>query len=219
MPGLSQSTDKPMVISGKKLISVMGAIGLLLPPILIVASVITGGCSLVQDSISAYYYTGARNVFVGALCALSISFMVYKGYSLFDEWLANAASILALGVAFFPTSITAVDCINETVGDSLISKIHFISAALLFVSFVIFSLFLFTRSDKELTKRKIIENRVYRISGYLIIVAIVAIFIWMMVIDQINYPTIAKMKPVFWLESLALWAFSVSWLTKGRFFK
>jgi hypothetical protein len=27
---------------------------------------------------------------------------------------------------------------------------------------------------------------------------------------------LAELKPVFWLESLALWAFGLSWMTKGE---
>jgi hypothetical protein len=219
LPGLANSTAKPNVISGKQLISVIGLLGFLLPVLLIVISVTQGGCSIVQDSISAYYFTVARNVFVGTLCALSISFLVYKGYSLFDEWLANAASLFALGVAFFPTSIISADCITDNIGASVVSKVHFISAGLLFASFVVFSLLLFTKTDKELTRKKIIENKVYRICGYTIVVAIVGIFIWMMVMDQSKYPGIAELSPVFWLESVALWAFSISWLTKGKLFQ
>lgn len=220
IPGLTNNSSIPSAISGRKLILLIGILGFALPVVLIIISVALESCSIIQGSISAYYFTVSRNVFVGVLCALSICLFVYKGYSKFDEWLANLAGFFSLGVAFFPTSIIAEDCIQQTVPSSIISVIHFISAALLFTAFAIFSLFLFTKSDetKPITQSKLNENRVYRICGYIIIAAILSIFVWMVIMKPENYPQIDKLSPVFWLESIALWAFSVSWLTKSKLF-
>jgi hypothetical protein len=56
-----------------------------------------------QESISAYYYTAARNVFVAALCCLGIMLIVYKGSADTEDVLLNLAGTLAFFVAFVPT--------------------------------------------------------------------------------------------------------------------
>jgi hypothetical protein len=58
-----------------------------------------------QGSISAYYYTAARNVFVAALCCLGILMIVYKGSTDSEDVLLNLAGTLAFFVAFVPSSI------------------------------------------------------------------------------------------------------------------
>ncbi len=61
-----------------------------------------------QGSISAYYYTAARNVFVATLCCLGIMLIVYKGSNDTEDVLLNLAGTLAFFVAFVPVSIPEV---------------------------------------------------------------------------------------------------------------
>jgi hypothetical protein len=55
-----------------------------------------------QDSISGYYYTPVRAVFVGTLLAVGLALVVIKGEKLEDLFL-NIAGMLAPVVAFVPT--------------------------------------------------------------------------------------------------------------------
>ena len=55
-----------------------------------------------QDSISGYYYTPVRAVFVGTLLAVGLTLIVIKGEGLEDFFL-NMAGMLAPVVAFVPT--------------------------------------------------------------------------------------------------------------------
>jgi hypothetical protein len=57
-----------------------------------------------QDSISAYYYTPARPVFVGVMIAIGVSLIVIKGSTAFEDGCLNAAGMLAPIVAFVPTT-------------------------------------------------------------------------------------------------------------------
>jgi NADH:ubiquinone oxidoreductase subunit 6 (subunit J) len=61
-----------------------------------------------QGSISAYYYTAARNVFVATLCCLGIMLIVYKGSKDTEDVLLNLAGALAFFVAFVPIKIPDV---------------------------------------------------------------------------------------------------------------
>src|SRR6478736_4754821 len=54
-------------------------------------------------SISAYYYTPARGVFVGSLCALGACLIAYKGHSPEEDVLLNFSGFMAFVVAMVPT--------------------------------------------------------------------------------------------------------------------
>ena len=54
-------------------------------------------------SISAYYYTPARTVFVGSLCALGASLIAYRGHSPEEDVLLNFSGFMAFVVAMVPT--------------------------------------------------------------------------------------------------------------------
>jgi hypothetical protein len=57
-----------------------------------------------QTSVSAYYYTPVRAVFVGALVAIGLGLIVLKGSTWIEDSALNAAGMLAPVVAFAPTS-------------------------------------------------------------------------------------------------------------------
>jgi hypothetical protein len=61
------------------------------------------GHSCWLGSISAYYYTPARSVFVGSLCALGASLIAYKGHSPEEDVLLNFSGFMAFVVAMVPT--------------------------------------------------------------------------------------------------------------------
>lgn len=61
------------------------------------------GRSCVLGSISAYYYTPARTIFVGSLCALGVALIAYRGHTSEQETLLNFSGFMALVVAMVPT--------------------------------------------------------------------------------------------------------------------
>ncbi|HEY7069537.1 MAG TPA: hypothetical protein VH479_05465 [Acidimicrobiales bacterium] len=61
-----------------------------------------------QRSISAYYYTPVRAIFVGALMAVGLSLIVYKGRSPGEDPFLNFAGMLAPVVAIVPTNDVGV---------------------------------------------------------------------------------------------------------------
>lgn len=62
------------------------------------------GHSCWLGSISAYYYTPARGVFVGALCALGANLIAYKGHSDEEDVLLDFSGLMAFVVALVPTA-------------------------------------------------------------------------------------------------------------------
>lgn len=71
----------------------------------VIGQVIADG--VVLSSVSAYYYTGARDVFVASLCAVGTCLLIHRGRSDLEDVLLNTAGYLAFFVAFVPTAPVA----------------------------------------------------------------------------------------------------------------
>jgi hypothetical protein len=163
-------------------------------------------------SISAYYYTDMRNVFVGALCALAVFLFSYR-YQKADNYLSTAAAVLVLGVAWFPTATEG----PTSSGEDVVRGIHLACAFLFFVILAIFSLRIFTKSHGRYTRRKRQRNRLYRICGWTIVTALVGAVANAAAERWIDRYPLQDGNALFWLETTMVWAFGVSWLVKGGF--
>ena len=197
----------------------IGILGISLPLVVAFGAIILGDCTSIQRSISLYYNTIMRNAFVGILTATALFMFAYRGYDYRDRIAGIAAFVFALGIAFFPaTSQVVKDCGTLCLHveyHSWIRIVHLVSAALYFITLSVISLFLFTRTDPEnvvFTEEKRKRNMLYRICGYIIIGSLVLIAAYMLWID----PLFEQFHPIFWLETLALVAFGISWLVKGE---
>jgi hypothetical protein len=126
----------------------------------------------------------------------------YRGYTREDDWAGNLACIFALCVALFPKN-----------GGPLEHIVHNASAAGFFLVLAYFSLCLFTKSGQTQTPRKKQRNIVYRWCGIVMVASIVLIAVYHMTGEP---APINQLKPVFWLETAAVWAFGISWFVKGE---
>ncbi|TWP50776.1 hypothetical protein FKR81_19430 [Lentzea tibetensis] len=69
----------------------------------IVVQAVTSRC--LQDSVSAYYYTPVRAVFIGTLCAIGACLIIYRGNTDRENVLLDYSGFLAFIVAFVPTEV------------------------------------------------------------------------------------------------------------------
>ena len=221
--------DRTLADSYAFLMKVVGVIALILVPVVALGDWWIDDEPL-RGSISAYYYGRTGGWFVGSLCAMAVFFLSYQykpqaDYD-GDRALSNLAFLAAVGVALFPTAESG----REAEGEELvISTIHVISAGLLFVLLAVFSLYQFTKTKAEikhvkgfwpklmrifrtdpehkegLTGQKPLRNLIYRICGWIIVACILLIVI----------NNIADWDLLFWLESVAVVAFAVSWIVKS----
>jgi len=234
-------TESP-VLSYISIRRAIGILGIALPIVLWLGTFLFSDCTGVQGSISDYYHTIMRNILVGILCAVSLFLFTYHGFDNRDRNAGKIASILALGVAFFPTDLKGLvtGCtIDPVFYKDWFSTVHLVSAVLFFLMLSYFSLFLFTKSEhtEENTKnqftiifghdifkkkytdkldpRKKLRNRIYIICGLTIFISLLlmAIYIWFF---KGKYSSLDQCQPIYWLEATALWAFGISWLTKGQ---
>jgi hypothetical protein len=144
-PGRSERSPhgNQLIVSYMFLRQTVGWIGTLLPAVLIVGVAVSSTTPR-PGSMSGYYYTDMRNIFVGALCALGVFLGAYAGYDDVDRWITNIAGIGAIGVALCPTkpavcaagaqacpasSVTHLSTSQQVVGD-----IHLVFAAATFVA-------------------------------------------------------------------------------------
>jgi hypothetical protein len=202
----SPASFKGQIHSYLALRKAVGWIGILLPFVLMFGVFLIFHGKTPLFTISMYYYTGMRDVFVGALCAIGLFLFFYRGYDKWDNITGNIAGFCAICIALFPaTKLGPLD---------LSGKIHFIAASIFFLALALFSLVLFTRKDTNPTSGKLKRNRIYVVCGLVMIVCLIGMFIFFGFFQE-SYPDSTF---AFWTETIALIAFGVSWLTKGGTF-
>ncbi|WP_205703850.1 hypothetical protein [Candidatus Chloroploca sp. Khr17] len=201
--------ESPLLISYLTLRKAVGVIGILLPFVLALGNMFLQEPQL-QGSISAYYHTPMRDVFVGSLCAIAVFLWAYQGYDWRDNAAGNVAGFAALGVAFFPTTPE----VEPTRVEQVLGALHLGAAAIFFATLAYFCLGLFRQTGAGTpTRAKERRNEVYTICGYLIIGCLVAIAgVGVLPEDS----PITPLAPVFWLEACAILSFGVSWMIKGE---
>jgi hypothetical protein len=97
-----QENNSTLVFSYLTLRKGIGLLGLALPFVLSFGAFVVFQQAL-QSSISYYYWTGMRDVFVGTLFAIGFFLLSYQGYEKADNIAGNLACLFAVGVALFPT--------------------------------------------------------------------------------------------------------------------
>jgi hypothetical protein len=234
---MSKPTDSD-VVHLRTLRAAIGFLGIALPLTLAVGENIRdrylsagaqAGRWYIEGSISAYYHTGMREVFVAILAALGIFLLCYKGPERWDVVAAKLAGAAAILVALLPTheaSREAADT-GERLPDSVtlfsgpdmpdpavVGTLHYVAAGVFFVTVALMALFLFTKmSGGAATARKRMRNRIYRGSGLTILLAIALIVVDKLLLDG-SWSSGTSF--VFWMETVAVTAFGIAWLTKAE---
>lgn len=178
----------------------IGIIGLSLPFVLMLGNYLYFGGDIVLPSISQYYHSPMRDVFVGGLISMAAFMFFYSGYSKWDRYAGILAGLLTLGIVFFPTS------------ESLTSgggKMHGIFAILLFLELAAISAIRFPCKRPGVEKQA--TDRLQVICGLIMFGCVIAVLAYYFSRD------FAKSDGyfIFTVESIALIAFGVSWFTEG----
>ena len=195
---LNETSAQPLVRSFLFLRTGIGIIGVALPLVLIFGKMILERQFGILDSMSAYYQSVMRDVFVGSLWAIGIFLICYR-YEHLDDIASTFAGAAVIFVAIFPNP-----------------PVHQLSAACFFIILALMAIFLFRRTDQEKPElRKRLRNIVYLGCGSFIVLCLVLIVV-------LNFlPGTSWLQPhhpLFWLEVLALEAFGFAWFVKGGTF-
>jgi hypothetical protein len=191
----------------------IGIIGVALPFVLIIGKIILESPGI-SGSISAYYYSVMRDVFVGSLFATGIFLICYR-YDLLDDIASTIAGICAIGVALFPTT-PEVDANQQ---QAAIGLAHGSFAASFFIILALMAIFLFRRTDQASPlRRKQQRNMVYLICGIVILASVVLAALILFVPFLHGASWLQSLHPIFFLESFAILAFGAAWFVKGETF-
>lgn len=185
----------------------IGAIGTALPFVLILGALLLG--EGLRNSVSGYYYSGMRDVYVGAMCAAGIFLLSYRGYDRNDATASVVGSVTAIGTALLPMTPPG----GGDDADHIVGILHVVFAVGFFLTLAYYCLALFPRTDGvQPSVRKLQRNRIYRTTGLIILgcLALMAVFAWFLDAET------AHLRPALWLESIATLAFGVAWLAKGQ---
>jgi hypothetical protein len=207
-----------MVISYLQLRLYVGVIGVLLPWVLVIGNWAAGHG--LQPSLSGYYYTPMRNIFVGALCGLAIFLVAYRGYDRSDSVITNVAGFCIIALALCPT--TPPD--SPKPRQVIVGDLHLLFACVAFVMLAVMALrfakreptpaglscwqafgyaFGFTRAASSQTPRR--EVVTYRVCGFTILACVALIYPGSRLY---SYSLLI-------LETALMTAFGVSWFVKG----
>jgi len=190
----------------------MALLAFSLPVILILWSAFTGGEIL--PSISAYYHTPMRDLFVGTLVAIGVSLYLYKGFSDKENKALNCAGIFAVGVAFLPTCVPELAGMTDQVCNQglrcVVKWLHRISAFMFFIPVAYVSTFRGNDTvelieDDQIRKQYL---RLYRCIGPLMII--------LPIVAAIFFVVKGSDSTIFFVETAAIFAFALFWLTKVK---
>lgn len=240
----AEKSKKGVKISYKDLQLLIGLSGIAFPFVLVIGYWINnwlfgngdGFQFVFRGSLSSYYYTPMRNVFVGTLVTVGIFLIVYIGYpSEEDNRLGNWAGFLVIVTALAPTSEHGAKKVPE-------NYIHLTAASIFFILLAYYCLVLFRRTDQPLlnpplptgliqrifaeairtpkfqdevsNQNKIKRNRIYKFCGWIIVCSIM-MSVTLYFVDR-YVVNLAKTNFALYLESINSEAFGVAWVVKSE---
>jgi hypothetical protein len=209
--------DAELVISYLTLRLVIGALAILMPIAVRLGAYWFEGI-VTTDSISAYYYTGTREIFTSTLVIAGALLACFRTRFLQDNVVATIAGLAAIGIAIFPMDPHFAPEILEKYphmieeGACYINRgilgLHFWFVATFFALAFYLVFFRFSVStSSQVTAQKAKRNYAYRACGIAMLIGFVAI----------GYLALFKHgASIFWPEALAVIGFSAAWLVKGQ---
>ena len=196
------------MIKTKSLRCLIGLLGMALPIIVVVLSLVYGYGF--PDSISATYFVPTCiTPFMIILGAAGILLVCYMGYTVFDNILNTIAGLAAWGICLFPCA-AQLGKIGTFQLDAYLSDSIHMGCALTFFGILAYnSLFQFTKGDGHPTPQKKKRNVIFRICG----IGMIASFI---LLPLVQYGVIDVPHVIWVIEFIALQFFGISWITKAN---
>ncbi len=195
----------------------VGALGVALPFLLVLGdALLFDGDPFPRDSLSAYYYSGMREVFVGTLSATAVFLVTYKvADRTLDNTLSTLAGAAALVVALFPTGRPGgageLTPLQDRLGETAVATIHFTAAAVFIVSLAVMSYYFGKREGARPAQEGKRSPAFWRRYHWFCAGAIVAALVWIGVTQLVGWPEESLLIG----EAVAVWAFGASWFMKG----
>jgi hypothetical protein len=201
----------------------IGWLGILMPIIIRLGAYFFEGIRS-NESISAYYYTGMRDIFVGTLCANGLFLLCYRTHDTWENILTNVAGIAAIGIGLLPMeplyhSVTlekfpAMKAVLENQAVCYQNHgplgYHIYAVTIFFVAISILTIFFFTKPSQHPPVnpgKKKQRNKIYVVCGIVMLLSLGSI---------IGLKLFSANQSIFWPETFAVIAFGIAWLAKGK---
>lgn len=216
----------------KRLAAIIGYVALGMPIGLALGGIILSlfGLGDFTESLSAFYYQEfiLGDVFVGCLIFLGVAMFAYQGWHSKIATLASFCGVCMFLVALFPADgwIMLDEVSEDTFSGRVIfemvsDQVHLWASVLVFLILAWFCFFVFTRvtpdqmgPDGELIPTKRSRNRLYRISGAIILVSLGATGLAFLLDEAV----VRQYRLIYLGETICLLTYGVSWMVQGRVF-
>lgn len=221
----------------------IGCIGCLLSPAVFLGSYIKGYLPFLP-TVSAYYHSNSGDIFVGGLMVCGLFLISYKGYpepdnpkdskktkwfrKLTEDFICSIAGVSIMLTALFATKfpkdfINSIgysyrfgeqgrECLLQIINPKVTGGFHVTFAVITFISLGAMSFFKFSRNVSK-NWRRVFQGLGIGIGASLLLIGLI-IFV-LPNKDFLKY----ELKLIFWLETLILVLFGISWLLKGKIVK
>jgi hypothetical protein len=199
----------------------VGAMGVLLPLLLIfVDKLAFHGYPFVRGSMSAYYYSGMREWFVGTIFGSGAFLLAYKVSEVsLDNTASIGAGICAWFIALFPTSRPGdhprpprppLNPIQDWIGEDWTTRIHYIASGGFILCLAVVTVLFGYREGKLPPSPKKLSPRFWRWFHYICAIAMGIGGAWIAITAHsgIRVSTLIG-------EWICTWAWALSWLLKG----
>jgi len=192
--------------------------GLALPFILVFCDgLLFSGDPFPRDSISAYYYSGMRDLMVGAICSTGVFLLAYKvAERNLDNTLSILAGLAALAAALSPPRLPAgfsPSPLQDLVGNEVTAWTHFVSAVIFITCLSVLCVCFGIREGSRDPQKGKLPPTFWRIYHWVCAGLIAAALLWMGSYELFSHW--GPKQTLLFGETLALCAFGASWLLKG----
>jgi len=212
----------------KRLAALIGYVALGMPVVLALGGLILSlfGLGDFTESLSAFYYEEVLlgDIFVGCLIFLGAAMFAYRGWHSKIATLASFCGVCMFFVALFPADgwvIMDEGLQGRVVFEVVSDQVHLWASIIVFLILAFFCFFVFTRvkpdqigPDGDLIATKRSRNRLYRISGTIILVSISLTGLAFLLGEEI----VRAYRLIYVGETVCLLTYGVSWMVHGRVF-
>lgn len=196
--------------------TLIGIVGVALPFVLVLGDAwYFDATPFWRGSLSAYYFSPLRDVFVGSLSAIAVFLITYKVVeATLDNTLSVVAGLAAVVVAVFPTKPgdeQAITRFQERVGVDLSQTVHFV-AAFVFITALAAICWLFgVREGRREPRPGKRSPTFWRWFHWTCSLVIVASLVFVGAAELFDGPDDALLIA----ETVSVLAFATSWFVKG----
>jgi hypothetical protein len=201
----------------------IGCIAVLFPlALIIIDGFFLQGAFGKRGSLSAYYHSGTRDVFVGFLITIGVFLIAYRvsAYHI-DNWLSLLAGTAGVLVAMFPTdrpkssgALSSITPLQEKLGEGAVAAVHYVAAAIFIALLCLMSVIFGIREGKRRSAdRGKLPPSFWRLFHWSCAGVIVLASLYILATNRAHW--FSDKYSMLIGETLAVWAFSLSWFFKG----